>query len=383
LKKTPIIYLFVLAGLVVGYAGWGRPLVSEAVAGTAPDWFQGFVYQLYPRLAVEKHRFEAAFFLGKADQVVLRFGLVNLLLAGGWFAYRQKLAFRGFLSTFWNRPVDVRRIPPLRVLFCAALLLFSYGWYPDLAARHQAVAFYKPLPLLRVLHLGFPPLWALALLCGLLLAAITAVLVNFKATWSAGVAALLFVLLQAWLFSFEKMDHTYALLTYAALPLPFLLAEHAKARRLGQPLQAGWPLWLIQLVIGWVYLQSGLEKVLIGGLAWLHPETFRNYIYLHQAPLGMRVASSDLWCVLLPLLALLFELGFILVVFRPAWAWLLLPAGIVFHAGTYLLLGVGWYFNGWVATYIFFIPWERLEPYGAHFTQRRKEKAQRKGSFKE
>jgi hypothetical protein len=63
--------------------------------------------------------------------------------------------------------------------------------------------------------------------------------------------------------------------------------------------------------------------------------------------------------VLLPLGALLFELGFILTVFRPKLAWVFLPAGVLFHMGTYLLLGVGWYFNGWIATYIFFIPWER------------------------
>jgi hypothetical protein len=72
------------------------------------------------------------------------------------------------------------------------------------------------------------------------------------------------------------------------------------------------------------------------------------------------VAESDLLCVLLPTLALLFELGFIVIVFRPAWTWVFLPAGILFHAGTYLLLGVGWYFNGWVATYVFFIPWEKF-----------------------
>jgi len=32
---------------------------------------------------------------------------------------------------------------------------------------------------------------------------------------------------------------------------------------------------------------------------------------------------------------------------------------------------VGWYFNGWIATYIFFIPWEKLGPCLEGFTQRR------------
>jgi hypothetical protein len=316
---------------------------------------------MYPRLAVEKYRFEANFFLRKADQVVLRFTLVSGLLVAGTYVYGRSSGLRHYLHGFWNRPVPVTRTTVVRVTFYACLLFFCYDWYADLAARYEAATFYKPIPLLRVLHLGFPPPPVLALLCGLLVLACVTAGLGIWPVWSAAGAAGIFVLLQAWFFSFEKLDHTYALLTYAALPMPFLLAGRRKALRDGQPVQDGWPLRLIQLVLGVVYLQTGLEKLLIGGLEWLHPETFRNYIYLHQAPLGMWVAKSDLLCVLLPTLALLFELGFIVVVFRPVWAWVFLPAGILFHAGTYLLLGVGWYFNGWVATYVFFIPWEKFD----------------------
>jgi hypothetical protein len=381
-----MISLILLAGLVAGYAGWGRTLAVAAAAGTAPEWFQGLVNAAYPRLAVEKHRFEAAFFLRKADQVVLRFALVAGLLVTGRYLIGRRPALWVYLHAFWNRPVPAGRVRVLRILFYAALLFFSHEWYSDLTARYGAAVFYKPLPLLRLLHLGFPPPPVLAVLCGLLWAAGGLAMVGVWPVGSAGLAAGLFVLLQAWLYSFEKMDHTYALLTYAALPMPFLLAERQRARREGQPLQAAWPLRLIQLVIGLVYLQTGLEKLLIGGPEWLHPATFRNYLYLHQAPLGLWVAGSDVLCVLLPVLALGFELGFLLAVFQPAWAWAFLPAGVLFHAGTYLLLGVGWYFNGWVATYIFFIPWEKIGgPVFASFTQKRIERtrrAQRKGSFK-
>ena len=371
--KTLILSLLLLAGLVAGYAGWWRTLAEAAVAGTAPDWFQGLVNAAYPRLAVEKHRFEAAFFLRKADQVVLRFALVAGLLVTGRYLLGRRPALWVYGHAFWNRPVPAVRVRVLRILFYAALLFFSREWYADLTARYGAAVFYKPLPLLRLLPGGFPPPPVLAALCGLLWGCCLLALLGRRAVWSAAGAAGLFVLLQGWLYSFEKMDHTYALLTYAALPMPWLLAERQRALGEGQTEQAAWPLRLIQLVIGLVYLQTGLEKLLIGGPAWLHPETFRNYLYLHQAPLGLWVAGSDVLCVLLPALALGFELGFILVVFRPAWAWVFLPTGVLFHAGTYLLLGVGWYFNGWVATYIFFIPWEKLAPYVTGFTQRRKE----------
>jgi hypothetical protein len=358
--KTLIIFLLLLVGLGVGYAWWGRTLAEAAVAGTAPEWFQALVNAAYPRLAVEKHRFEAAFFLRKADQVVLRFALVAGLLVTGRYLLGRRPALWVYLHAFWNHPVPVSRVRVLRILFYANLLFFSHEWYADLAARYGAAVFYKPLPLLRLLALDFPPPPVLAVLCGLLWAACSLAMLGVWAVGSAGLAAGLFVLLQAWLFSFEKMDHTFALLTYAALPMPFLLAGRQRALREGQPGQAAWALRLIQLVIGLVYLQTGVEKLLIGGPGWLHPETFRNYLYLHQAPLGRWVAGSDVLCVLLPALALAFELGFIIVVFQPAWAWVLLPAGVLFHAGTYLLLGVGWYFNGWIATYIFFIPWEKV-----------------------
>ncbi len=359
-KGIPLLWLVALITLLAVYLIWGRSLAQAAVEGTAPEWFRGLVRIFYPRLAVEKHRFEASFFLRKADQVVLRFALVNLVLLVGLYLYRQKSGFREYLHHFWNRPVPAERIPALRVLFFAFLIFFSYEWYRDLIALHRAVAFYKPLPLLRLLHLDFPAPWLLAVLCGLLLLSCVTALFNLKPVLSSAVAAALFVLLQAFLFSFEKMDHTFALLTYAAMLMPFLLAEHRKVIRAGKTFLNGWPLWLTGLVTGIVYLQTGLEKLLIGGPEWLSPETFRNYVYLHQAPLGLWAARSAFLSAMLPLLALVFELGFIAIVFRPKLAWVFLPAGVLFHAGTYLLLGVGWYFNGWIATYIFFIPWERM-----------------------
>jgi hypothetical protein len=176
-----------------------------------------------------------------------------------------------YLHAFWNHPVPVSRVRVLRILFYANLLFFSHEWYADLAARYGAAVFYKPLPLLRLLALDFPPPPVLAVLCGLLWAACSLAMLGVWAVGSAGLAAGLFVLLQAWLFSFEKMDHTFALLTYAALPMPFLLAGRQRALREGQPGQAAWALRLIQLVIGLVYLQTGLEKLLIGGPEWLHP----------------------------------------------------------------------------------------------------------------
>jgi hypothetical protein len=210
-KRILLLWLLALLAGIVIYLSGGRSLAQAAVEGTAPGWFDSLLHIFYPRLAVEKYRFEASFFLRKADQVVLRFALVNFMLLAGVYLYGQKSGFRAYLHHFWNRPVPVGRIPALRVLFFAFLIFFTHEWYRDLTALQRAAAFYKPLPLLRVLHLGFPPSWALAVLCGLLLLSCVTAIFNLKPVLSSAVAAVLFVLLQAFLFSFEKMDHTFAL----------------------------------------------------------------------------------------------------------------------------------------------------------------------------
>jgi hypothetical protein len=177
------------------------------------------------------------------------------------------------------------------------------------------------------------------------------------------IAALVFLLMQGWLFSFEKTDHTFSTLTYAALLMPFLLHEYTKAVRDGMMTQAGWPLQLIQVCIAMVYLMAGLEKLLIGGLDWISPDSFRSYLYLHQAPAGVWVARSDLLCTVLPLGAMLFQLGFICILFFPRLKLLIILSGIAFHTGTYVLLEVGWYINAWVFVYIFFLDWTWLDRY--------------------
>jgi hypothetical protein len=188
-----------------------------------------------------------------------------------------------------------------------------------------------------------------------------AIIFSIQPVLSSVVAAALVILLQGWLFSFEKIDHTFSTLTYAALVMPFLVYEYAKAAKKKQHTQAGWPLQLICVCIAAVYFMAGLEKLLIAGLDWIRPDSFRSYLYLHQAPIGLWVAKSNLLCTILPLVAMLFQLGFFTILFYPALRPFVLLSGIAFHTGTYLLLEVGWYINAWIMVYIFFIDWTWLD----------------------
>lgn len=347
-KKGYVFWLVVWLSATLLYVCWLRGLVPQVFHGTAPAWFTAIVDWTYPRFGVEKHRFELAFFVRHADQIVIRLGLVNAAALALVVTASRRPAIRDYWAGFWNLRVSAARMRFYRVFFYAGILFFTYDWHIDLAYLHQAAAFYQPVPLLRLLRLPFPPPWVSGLLCGLLVASTLLVVSGFQKILFSTVAAVLFTLLQGWLFSFEKVDHAFAPMTYALWLMPLVLRQHQK----NEPM---WALQLLRLFVGLVYLQAGLEKLLVGGWEWLSPDTFRNYLYLHPTALGGWVAAQNWLCVVLPLGALLFQLGFVSVVFAPRLRWVFLPAGVLFHAGTYALMHVGGYMNAWVWLYAFFI----------------------------
>jgi hypothetical protein len=367
------------------YMLWLRGLVTQAHLGTAPDWFMAVVNAVYPRFAVEKHRFEAAFFLRHADQIVLRAGLVVVAATALSVALRRWQPLRIRLRRLFAEPVPAAKVRLYAVAVYACVLFVTYDWPVVFSQLHAARDFYRPLALLR--WVPFPSPWVSTALCVLLWISCVCVVLRFRSVSFATLAAGLFVLLQGWLYSFEKIDHGFAPLTYVLCLMPLLLHPfshktnkssvsekrgESKEERPAQGLRplfslysfffrptgsnaSAWALPLIRLVIGTVYLQAGLEKLLTGGWEWLAPETFRNYLYLHPTAAGLWVARHDWLCVLLPASALVFQLGFISVVFWPKMRWLWLPAGVLFHAGTYLLMDVGGYVNAWVWLYVVFL----------------------------
>jgi hypothetical protein len=348
----PLVYLFA-----------GRELIVSAISGKAPDWFAYVITVIYPRFSVEKHRFDLLFFLSRADQVIIRFCLLQIGLLGFALLYNYRVAFHNQVHNFWNSQISVRQGYWVKMLFYLVMLFFTYDWFYYINLVRPAAVFYKPLLLFSISGIGFPSVTLTGLLFCILILSYTAVLLDIKPVLSAVVATVLFLLFQGWLFSFEKIDHAYSTLTYAALVMPFLMHEHTKAAKLGQHTQAGWPSQLICVCIAVVYFMAGLEKLLIAGVDWVNPESFRSYLYLHQAPAGLWVAKSDVLCTVLPLFAMLFQLGFVFILFYPRLKTLILLSGIAFHIGTYMLLEVGWYINAWVMTYIFFIDWTWLDQY--------------------
>jgi hypothetical protein len=118
----------------------------SCLGGKAPGWFNEAVAGFYPRFAVEKHRFDVAFFISKADQVIFRFCLLQLGLIGFTAVYTYWLPFRCRIQTCWNIHVPVRQVYWLKVLFYLILFFFTYDWLYYINLVRPAAVFYQPLP---------------------------------------------------------------------------------------------------------------------------------------------------------------------------------------------------------------------------------------------
>jgi hypothetical protein len=343
-----ILVFWVLVGCLYGW--FLRDWVTQAYEGSAPAFFTHLINEIYPRFAVEKHRFPLAFFLNKADQIFIR-GSFVLLVASLAFVLTKHRRWQKFTT----QPCSLSHIRLLRILFYLGLLYYTWDWIVDLQKLTALQTFYKPILLFQLLHLPLTGFWVFIVIYSIYLLSVLCSIFNIKPIFSAVVVAAILTLMQGYFFSFEKIDHGYATLTYAALLMPFLLAETKHSNH--QQILNTWSLPAIQTVIAGAYFVAGLEKLFTGGLSWATAHTFRTYLYLHQVPLGLEVAKSEFLSTLFPLLALLFQLGFILIVFFPILRYILLPGGIAFHVGTVLLFHIGAYFTPWLFVYIFYINW--------------------------
>jgi len=335
-----ILYLFLIRD-------WVFLIYDDA----APGFFTSLINELYPRFAVEKHRFPLAFFLDKADQIFLRGSFVLLIVWVAFLSRKHKIWTR-----FGLQQVSTAHAHLLRLLFYAGLLYYTWDWIVDLQRLSALQAFYNPVLLFKLLHFPLPSFWVFVGVYVLYILSLFFAIVQVKPVLSSFVVALLFVVMHGYFLSFEKIGHGYVPLMYAALLMPFFLMETQSQKN--DKVMMSWSLSAMQATIAGTYFFAGLEKLFTSGLSWVSARTFRTYLELHQTPLGLQVAENDLLCVLLPLFAILFQLGFVLVLFYPKLRYVFLPGGIAFHAGTVLLFNIGAYFSPWIFVYIFFINWE-------------------------
>ncbi len=336
-----------------------KPLIIAFFEDRSPIWFSALASWVYPRLAVERSRFDSAFFLSKADQIVWRTLFWAGIFSAFFLFFQQKNAFQENFNAFWNLRIPKRRVRYFTILFFGLSFIEVWRWHENLEAMQAYLFFYQAIWFLKILSIPFPNLLIINFLYLIFSLACLFCIFNFRPFCSSLVAVLLLVFFQALHQGFAKTDHAYSTWLYAGIFMPFLLWESQKANEKHEV--AAWAWQLIRVAICTAYLQAGLEKIWISGSSWASADTFRAYLFMFDTPLGIWVSESAWLCHLLPLGTLFFQLFFCSILFFRQLAYIFLPLGVLFHIGVYLLFGIGGYVTAWYIVYLFFINWEVVE----------------------
>lgn len=356
-KAKTILYLLLLGVPMVAigvHVLYLQNAIANAFNGNPDSFMQMILDSLYPRFQVEKNRFDLAFFLSKANQVIYRFVFFYYGILGLFYFAERSIVIRQKINSIFYTETTTKNTNFLRVVF------YTYLTYPildlcqALLTRQALSAFYTPISFLKLFSIPYPSNTIIYLLGIVSVLFIILIISNFKPVLFSTLLLVLFIVLQAWFFSFEKIDHGYVTITYAMIILPFLFSIHP-----AETTYQSWALQLIRISIAMVYFLSGLEKLFIAQFSWLNPENLKAYLAFHETYLSKIIVQYDFLCSIISAGVLLFQLSFILIIFIPKQKWIWIVGGMLFHTGTLLVMNIGHPLNPWILAYLFFIDWTK------------------------
>ncbi|MDB5258389.1 MAG: hypothetical protein JWM14_3084 [Chitinophagaceae bacterium] len=322
-------------------------------ANPSSKGWTSWMYELYPRLQTEKWRFNETFFISKTKQVLIR-STMSIQLIVGVYLFRSYL-IEPLRATYDRRiQVNIQRkfIPIITLLLYTCLALVVYNAILEFKALMFFAPFYKPAGIGKLLLPVFPPISILWFIYFALIGSIASVILLPKKWIAASLAAVAFIYYQLILFGFGKYDHGFSTLTYALLIYPFFLWESEKSN---DDVVPAWSIVLIQWMICLAYFYCGLEKIFTSGIYWFASDNLQQHLLIHETSLGLKLASHAMLCKILSFGVILLQLSFILLPFQKRLAYILLPAGFIFHSASWLLLDAGGLFNPWWGVYLFFL----------------------------
>ncbi|WP_291728436.1 hypothetical protein [Bernardetia sp.] len=332
------------------------------------SWFSNLVESIYPRLKVEKYRFDAAFFIKKSDQIAIRFFFIgcifSLLLLPKVY---QKVKLFVKEKTVYTQKITVRKQYILITYFLVSNVLLSQEWLEILTEYSQIADLYEPISFYKIVAPSFPTLPFLTILFyGLRIISIIGVVFFLFSIFSKDkfliqktafvcllLSAMLFIYLQGFLYGFGKTEHTYATWNWVCMLLPiWFWKTNFNTSNLNFVSQN----YLVFISIGLVYASSGLEKIFIGGLEWLNGNALMGYLELSTTDLGQSLSNYPTLVFLLSIVTIFWEIGFLCIVHKSRKIRLtLIFIGVCFHVGVYFSMGVGHYLSPWMWVYVFLL----------------------------
>lgn len=234
--------------------------------------------------------------------------------------------------------------------------------------------FYSPLPGPMMLFNEFPPALLLQIIHGLLVASWIAVLVGYKTKYASLISAGLTLILLGFIFSIGKANHQLMIVLTPAIMAFSNWGDAYSIDSFNQNKSQkaeGWPLVLLALFIGFMFFTAGLPKI-IGG--WLDFDSLatrghllNQYFVRGRTELlsGLAVdIQSPLFWGFLDYATVMFEVGFLVAVFRAGWTRLFVCLAVLFHFSTMLTLNIAFLVN--FPAYAAFLPWGSIHDSISH-----------------
>ncbi len=370
-----VISLIIFSQLL--YWFWIRNYTLAYFDTNAPsNWFSELAESLYPRLKIEKHRFDASFFIKKSDQIAIRLlfvsSIFSLLLIPKIYQ-KTKLFF--IKNSVYSQKITQKSQYFLIIYFLLSNVLLSNQWLEILTEYSQIAVLYEPISFYKFISASFPSLSFLknsfiflkiitgigVLFCVLHLLFKKINVFKLLTLLCVIVGSVLFIYLQGFLYGFGKIEHTYSTWNWVCMLLPFWIyqtnfknsdSENNSSNHTNLISQN----YLLFLAVGLIYASSGLEKLFIGGLEWINGNALLSYLQNSPTELGQNLSNYPLLITLLSLLTIGWEISFLLILNKNKHIiFTLIIIGVCFHAGTYFFLGVGHYLSPWIWVYVFLL----------------------------
>jgi len=128
-----------------------------------------------------------------------------------------------------------------------------------------------------------------------------------------------------------------------------------------------WPMKLMLVTFALVFFGAGYSKLYRSGLEWIFSDNFSNLLLMHQydrpVPLdwGVWIAKQNWLCVLMALMAVVFELGAPLGLINNYLKAFIFGSLLLMQIGIWLLIGVK--FTPYFFCYPLLLPWQRVSDF--------------------
>lgn len=298
---------------------------------------------VYPKFAIYLAQNGANAALLVTDQLVMRMGLIILLI----------IFFQNLSGSIWMQTIQQHQVndslPQIYILlFYPMVFLFSWRSYWELNALRAFEDWSSPFSYYRLLPWIVPPkplLMALVVLQWSM-----AVLTMWRNSAITGwIFAATFIYLEGIQFCYQGISHHFATFGHIAILLPWLLftTQQTSYSRIHPNIV----LFMLRASIILPYTMAGLEKLLFNGFNWPFSGYFADLGMINSLVIGQALA----------IMVLIFQLFFIVTLYKPFLLWFFIPAGIIFHISIYRVIDVGSFLHPWYLSYIFLIDFSKIK----------------------